>query len=103
MGILLSLLVNSCKLTGEFRGGGNVINDDLDRRHPSFLWMSHEAARTGLKLNRSDVKWNWEELGSLHESFALAWQPLEHLPIKRLSYDSAEDTTWLYVYHFVMP
>ena len=79
-----------------------MISNDLDRRHPSFLWMSHEAVRAGLKLNRTTVDWKWDELGLLRESLTLAWKPLEYLPIKRLSYASAEGITWQYVHHFDM-
>ena len=79
-----------------------MINNDLDRRHPSFLWMSHEAVWAGLRLNRSTVDWKWDELGSLRESLTLAWKAFEYLPIKRLSYESAEGITWWYVDHFDM-
>ena len=83
-----------------FRGGGNVINNDLDRRHHSFLWMSHEAVWAGLRLNRPTVEWKWDELGSLRESLTLAWKPLEYFPLKRLSYESAAGFTRWYVHHF---
>ncbi|KAF8517062.1 hypothetical protein BU17DRAFT_67176 [Hysterangium stoloniferum] len=75
-------------------GGGNVVNGNLDRRHPSFLWMSFEAVWVGLKLDRSNVAWNWDELGLMRESLKLPWQILEYLPMKRLSYQSADSVTW---------
>ncbi|KAF8517077.1 hypothetical protein BU17DRAFT_92250 [Hysterangium stoloniferum] len=75
-------------------GGGNIVNGNLDRRHPSFLWMSFEAVWAGLKLDRSNVAWNWDELGSMRESLTLPWQILEYLPMKQLSYQSADSVTW---------
>ncbi|KAF8517064.1 hypothetical protein BU17DRAFT_50241, partial [Hysterangium stoloniferum] len=65
--------------------------------HPSFLWMSFEAVWAGLKLDRSNVAWNWDELGSMRESLTLPWQVLEYLPMKQLSYQSADSVTWWYV------
>ncbi|KAF8497306.1 hypothetical protein BU17DRAFT_59391, partial [Hysterangium stoloniferum] len=61
--------------------------------HPSFLWISYEAVWAGLKLNRSNVAWKWDELGLKHESLTLPWKILEYLPIKQLSYESARGTT----------
>ncbi|KAF8499326.1 hypothetical protein BU17DRAFT_59212 [Hysterangium stoloniferum] len=74
-------------------GGGSVINVDLDRRHPAFLWMSCEAAWAGLRLLRSDVAWKWDQLGPMNESLTSVWKLLEYLPIKRLSYESG-DSAW---------
>ncbi|KAF8508774.1 hypothetical protein BU17DRAFT_56534 [Hysterangium stoloniferum] len=79
-------------------GGGNVVNDELDRRHPSFLWMSFEAVWAGLRLDRSNVAWNWDELGVINESLTFPWQLLECLPMKRLSYRSANGVTWRYLH-----
>ena len=76
------------------RGGGNVLNDDLDRRHPAFLWMSYEAISAGLKLNPTNVEWKWDELGQVHESLTFVWKLFEYLPFKRLSYKDAESHTW---------
>ncbi|KAF8526621.1 hypothetical protein BU17DRAFT_62110 [Hysterangium stoloniferum] len=41
--------------------GGSVVNGNLDRRLPSFLWISFEAVWAGLKLDRSNVAWRWDE------------------------------------------
>ena len=99
MSVLLSPYLNHANSV-VFRGGGNDNNESLDRRHPSFLWMSHEAVRASLKLNHHTVDWKWDELGLVHESLTLAWRPLEFLPLKQLSYESAEGTTWRYVHDF---
>ncbi|KAF8511348.1 hypothetical protein BU17DRAFT_77522 [Hysterangium stoloniferum] len=79
-------------------GGGNVVNGNLDRRYPSFLWMTFEAVWAGLKLDRSNVAWNWDELDSMRESLTLPWQILEYLPMKQLSYQSADSITWWYAH-----
>ncbi|KAF8505281.1 hypothetical protein BU17DRAFT_57961 [Hysterangium stoloniferum] len=70
----------------------------LDRRHPSFLWMSFEAVWAGLELDRSNVTWNWDELGLMRESLTLSWQILEYLLMKQLSYQSADSVTWWYAH-----
>ncbi|KAF8523477.1 hypothetical protein BU17DRAFT_63768 [Hysterangium stoloniferum] len=41
--------------------GGSVVNGNLDHRLPSFLWISFEAVWAGLKLDRSNVAWKWDE------------------------------------------
>ncbi|KAF8517074.1 hypothetical protein BU17DRAFT_50227 [Hysterangium stoloniferum] len=66
--------------------------------HPSFLWMSFEAVWAGLKLDRSNVAWKWDELGSMRESLTLPWQILEYLPMKQLSYQSADSVTSWYAH-----
>ncbi|KAF8517054.1 hypothetical protein BU17DRAFT_50258 [Hysterangium stoloniferum] len=66
--------------------------------HPSFLWMSFEAVWAGLKLDRSNVAWKWDELGSMRESLTLPWQILEYLPMTQLSYQSADSVTWWYAH-----
>jgi hypothetical protein len=64
--------------------------------------MSFEAEWAGLKLNRSDISWKWDELGLINESLTLGWKFLEYLPIKQLSYESARGITWRYVHTIVM-
>ena len=76
------------------RGGGNVINNDLNRRHPAFLWMAYEAISAGLKLDLTDVEWEWDEPGQVHDSFVSVWKILEYLPFKRLSYNNAGSHAW---------
>ncbi|KAF8515224.1 hypothetical protein BU17DRAFT_51917, partial [Hysterangium stoloniferum] len=61
---------------------------------PSFLWISFEAVWAGLKLDHSNVAWKWDESGSMRESLMLPWQILEYLPMKQLSYQSADGVTW---------
>jgi hypothetical protein len=76
------------------RGGGNVLNNNLDRRHPAFLWMSYEAVSAGLFLNVPDMEWKWNELGQVHESLTSVWKLFEYLPFKRPTYENSGSHTW---------
>ncbi|OBZ68925.1 hypothetical protein A0H81_11001 [Grifola frondosa] len=71
-------------------GGGNIDNEDLNRRHPSSLWMFYEAISMGLKLEPAYVEWEWDDLGDVKESLTSIWKFMEYLPIKRLSYDGID-------------
>ena len=69
------------------RGGGNVLNPDLDRSGAPLLWMSYEAISAGLLMEPSNVQWKWEQLGDVHESLTgFIWNLFEYLPFKRRTY-----------------
>lgn len=64
------------------------MNRELDRRRPSFLWMSYEATSNGLCLDPQaldNVEWKWPDLGEMKESLKGMWRLLETLPLKRHS------------------
>ncbi|EGN94934.1 hypothetical protein SERLA73DRAFT_95550, partial [Serpula lacrymans var. lacrymans S7.3] len=67
-----------------------------DIRSPSSLWMSYEVMSAGLnlKLHASVVEWDWEQLGTVHESLKGTWHILEWLPVKRLTYKNDHGHTW---------
>ncbi|OBZ68675.1 hypothetical protein A0H81_11013 [Grifola frondosa] len=78
-------------------GGGQVRNSDPHLRHPSYLWISYEAAMLGLKFDkypgrssveRSPVRSGWQ----IHQSMSTMWTILEYLPVKRISYGTGNDT-----------
>ena len=56
------------------RGGGNVLNPDLDRSSAPLLWMSYEAISAGLLMKLSNVEWKWKRLGDVHESLTGVWK-----------------------------
>ncbi|KAF8509174.1 hypothetical protein BU17DRAFT_56311, partial [Hysterangium stoloniferum] len=75
---------------------GNVVNGDLDHKHSAFSWMSYEATWAGLKLQRGNAEWKQDELGSVGESLTLSRKFLEHVLLKRPSYEAAQSTVWYY-------
>jgi hypothetical protein len=76
-------------------GGGRKNNAELNNATVPVLWMGNEALFAGLKLERSEVVWNWDELKKTrpHESLTNLWHFFELLPFKRLSYGQPS-TTW---------
>lgn len=76
------------------RGGGNVLNPDLDRSGIPLLWMSYEAISAGLLKKPSNVEWKWEQCGDVHESLTSVWKLFEYLPFKRLSYRNIDSMTF---------
>jgi hypothetical protein len=75
------------------RGGGNVLNPDLDRSGAPLLWMSYEAISAGLLMKPSNVEWKWEQFGDVNESLTGVWKLFEYLPFKRLSYRDPDSMT----------
>ena len=75
------------------RGGGNVVNPNMDRGKPPLRWMYREAQSAGLRLKDTDLKLEWATLGVINESLTWVWQLFECFPIKQLSYKDAESTT----------
>jgi len=77
-------------------GGGNVKNDKLNNATIPVLWIANQARFAGLRLLPSRVGWDWEALSMTKptESLNLFWRFVEILPIKRLTYMKAQDTTW---------
>jgi hypothetical protein len=76
------------------RGGGNVLNPDLNRSGAPLLWMSYEAISAGLLKEPSNVEWKWKQLGDVHESLTGVWKLFEYMPLNRLSYRDPEGMTW---------
>jgi hypothetical protein len=72
------------------RGGGNVLNPDLNRSGAPLLWMSYEAISAGLLTKPSNVEWKWEQFGDVHESLTGKWKFFEYLPFKQLSYEDSD-------------
>ena len=68
------------------RGGGNVLNPDLNRSGVALLWMSYEAISAGLLMKPSNVEWRREQFGDVHESLTGVWKLFEYLPFRQLSY-----------------
>lgn len=75
------------------RGGGNVLNPDLNRSGPPLLWMSYEAISAGLSMKLSNVEWKWEQLGKVNESLKGVWKLFEFIPFKHLTYKDSVSTT----------
>ena len=75
------------------RGGGNVLNPDLNRSGVPLLWMSYEAISAGLLMEPSNVEWKWEQFGDVHESLTSVWKLFEYLPFNRLSYRDSDSMT----------
>ncbi|KAF7364593.1 DUF2235 domain-containing protein [Mycena venus] len=79
-------------------GGGLRENIDLNLSSVSVLWMENEAAAAGLRLDprTNGAAWNLDDLqndSNVHESLTAAWKPLEYLPLTRLSFQKANETT----------
>ncbi|KAJ8475171.1 hypothetical protein ONZ45_g15705 [Pleurotus djamor] len=71
--------------------GGNIANPELTNFSPSLRWMMQEAEKRGLRF-KSTTK-PWEPL-PLTESLKWFWLPLEILPIRSLSYENEDGSTW---------
>lgn len=80
------------------RGGGNVLNSDMDSRKTPLRWMVYEAVAAGLRM---DVFDGWtketEDVIEVHESLTCIWWILELPCIKYLSYKGKQNTRRLYV------
>ena len=75
------------------RGGGNVLNPDLDRSGAPLHWMSYEAISAGLLMKPSNMESKWEQFGDVHESLRGVWKLFEYLPFNRLSYKDPDSMT----------
>jgi hypothetical protein len=75
------------------RGGGNVLNPDLNRSGAPLLWMSYEAISAGLLKGPSNVEWKWEQFGDVHESLTGVWKLFEYLPFTQMLYGDPEAMT----------
>ncbi|OCH91837.1 WD40 repeat-like protein [Obba rivulosa] len=75
-------------------GGGNVINETMDRRAAPLRWMAYQAVTAGLRLHALSQGITMEEpLTEIHESLTGIWWLLEVLPIKHLTYKTKDGTT----------
>ncbi|KAF7366783.1 WD40 repeat-like protein [Mycena sanguinolenta] len=79
-------------------GGGNMPNIELNLSSVPLLWMENEATSAGLRLKpRADGgRWKTSDLKqcSTHESLkGFFWRLVEHLPLKRLTYQNHEELT----------
>ncbi|KZV99911.1 WD40 repeat-like protein [Exidia glandulosa HHB12029] len=70
-------------------GGGSAKNEKMDLFGPSLRWMSFEATRLGLHLDKIPRDWNEQVIS---ESLSWVWQVLEYLPLPRLAYTQKEST-----------
>ena len=75
------------------RGGGNVLNPDLDRSGAPLLWMSYEATLAGLLMEPLEMESKWEQFGDVHESLRGVWKLFEYLPFNRLTYGDTRSMT----------
>ncbi|KAJ7107085.1 hypothetical protein C8R44DRAFT_324052 [Mycena epipterygia] len=82
---------------GTEKEGGMKKNLDLNLSSVPLLWMENEATSAGLRLHPRTTggAWNLEDLrkDDMHESLTGAWWALEHLPLSRLSFKTAQDVT----------
>jgi hypothetical protein len=78
-------------------GGGNRENISLNLAGVPLTWMENEASTAGLHLKSRPFKdeWKSKELKNIKEipSLVWGWWFLEFLPIKRLSYSGAKETS----------
>ncbi|KAJ7499808.1 hypothetical protein FB451DRAFT_1016175 [Mycena latifolia] len=78
-------------------GGGIKKNLKLNLSSVPLLWMENEATLAGLRLDPRPTggAWNMADLkkDDVHESLTSAWQPLEYLPLSRLSFKTPQDVT----------
>jgi len=79
-------------------GGGLEKSFDLDLSSVPLLWMENEAESAGLRLRPRETggAWNLDELKQLglHESLKGFWWSLaEYLPLKHLSFKTANAVT----------
>jgi hypothetical protein len=79
-------------------GGGTKKNISLNIAGVPLTWMENEAMTAGLHLGSRPFKdeWKSEELKDSEPTPSLVWGWwfLEFLPIKRLSYSGAKETSW---------
>ncbi|KAJ7357885.1 hypothetical protein DFH08DRAFT_436982 [Mycena albidolilacea] len=78
-------------------GGGLQENTALNLSSVPLLWMENEAEANGLRLKprASGGVWDLEDLQKHdgHESLRGGWKPMEYLPLTRLSFQTAGETT----------
>jgi hypothetical protein len=78
-------------------GGGLKKNVSLNLSSVPLLWMENEAEVAGLRLEprASGGVWDLEDLqkDDGHESLRGGWKPMEYLPLTRLSFKTAGETT----------
>ncbi|KAJ7499779.1 hypothetical protein FB451DRAFT_1358840 [Mycena latifolia] len=78
-------------------GGGIKKNLKLNLSSVPLLWMENEASSAGLRLRPQPTggAWNMGDLkkDDVHESLTSVWQPLEYLPLSRLSFKTPQDVT----------
>ena len=66
-----------------------------DLATPPLLWMEHEAMSAGLQLRSRTESWDTKNLKSdVYNSMLKLWPYIEYLPIKHLTYESADSTAW---------
>lgn len=83
-------------LTQEFftnRGGGNAVNESMDRSRPPLRWMVFESVAAGLRTKLFDRVLKPSEQIELQESLVGIWWILEMLPLERLTYTREKDGT----------
>ncbi|KAJ7438345.1 hypothetical protein FB451DRAFT_166695 [Mycena latifolia] len=80
-------------------GGGIKKNLKLNLSSVPLLWMKNEASSAGLRLDPQPTggAWNMGDLkkDDVHESLTSAWQPLEYLPLSRLSLKKPQGVTMI--------
>jgi hypothetical protein len=78
-------------------GGGLEENVSLNLSSVPLLWMENEAEVVGLRLEprASGGVWDLEDLQKHdgHESLRGGWKFMESLPLTRLSFQTAGETT----------
>ncbi|KAJ7146810.1 hypothetical protein C8R44DRAFT_599575 [Mycena epipterygia] len=78
-------------------GGGIEKELDLNLSSVPLLWMENEATSAGLRLDPRAEGGVWDiadlHRDEVHESLTGPWQVLEHLPLTRLSFSTAQDVT----------
>ena len=82
-------------ITGSSGGGSREkTRDPLDFRDMPLIWMREEALEAGLELEPPKVAFKYENFKEpkITKSLTLPWWLLEVLPIRRLRYNSKEDT-----------
>ncbi|KAK7056273.1 hypothetical protein VNI00_002826 [Paramarasmius palmivorus] len=73
-------------------GGGNIPNEELNKKKSTLRWMAREAKKAGLLLDeRFDVTLKEGESQEIKESLKGIWWILEAIPFKRLKYVDAKD------------
>ena len=75
----------------KYSGGGNAYNVNSQSLGPALRWMSYEAINHGLRMHPFEGTWKEREI---NESLTGFWRILELFPLKRLTYNSQNKTTW---------
>jgi hypothetical protein len=76
----------------DYSGGGNIPNEELNKKKSTLRWMAREAKKAGLLLDeRFDVTLKEGESQEIKESLTGFWWILEAIPFKRLKYVDAKD------------